>query len=180
VPRGSRVLDLFCGNGYGSFLLSDGREVLGVDGSAEAIAVARRHYAQLGARFEARQFPFEDDTQYDAVVSYESLEHVDDGPGFFRFLIDRLVPGGLLLFSTPNQDLLPFDPAVHVHHRRHYGLAETLAFPESEGLTVRTWFGQDVYRLDGPAPVPLHPSQMELHERRPGQFMIVVAEKHPG
>jgi SAM-dependent methyltransferase len=180
VPRGSRVLDLFCGNGYGSFLLSDGREVLGVDGSAEAIAVARRHYAQLGARFEARQFPFEDDTQYDAVVSYESLEHVADGPGFFRFLVARVVPGGLLLFSTPNQDLLPFDPAVHVHHRRHYGLDETLAFPESEGLTVRTWFGQDVYRLDGPAPVPLHPSGMELHERRPGQFTIVVAQTRSG
>jgi SAM-dependent methyltransferase len=177
MPRGCRVLDLFCGNGYGSFLLSDRRAVIGIDGSAEAIAVARRHYARLGARFEARQFPFEDDTRYDAVVSYESLEHVDDGVGFVRFLVDRVVPGGLLLFSTPNQDLLPFDPAVHVHHMRHYGLAETLALAEAEGLAVRTWFGQDVYRLDGPVPVPLHPAEMELREREPGQFTIVVAEK---
>ena len=180
VPRGSRVLDLFCGNGYGSFLLSDRREVLGVDGSAEAISVAQLHYSRLGARFEVRQFPFEDDTRYDAVVSYESLEHVDDGPGFFRFLVGRVAPGGLLVFSTPNQDLLPFDPAVYVHHRRHYGLRETLAFPESEGLVVRAWYGQDVYQLDGPTPTPLHPSRMELHERRPGQFTIVVAEKRSG
>jgi len=177
IPRGCRVLDLFCGNGYGSFLLSDRRAVVGIDGSAEAIAVARRHYARLGARFKARLFPFEDDTRYDAVVSYESLEHVDDGTGFVRFLVDRVVPGGLLLFSTPNQDLLPFDPAVHVHHVRHYGLAETLALAEAEGLAVRTWFGQDVYRLDSPVPVPLHPAEMELREREPGQFTIVVAEK---
>jgi len=177
VPRGSHVLDLFCGNGYGSFLLSDRRTVLGIDGSAEAIAVARRHYARLGARFEARHFPFENDTRYDAIVSYESLEHVEDGPGFFRFLVARVVPGGLLLYSTPNQDLLPFNPAIHVHHRRHYALAEALAFAASEGLTVRTWYGQDVYRLDGPAPVPLHPAEMELRERRPGQFTIIVAEK---
>ncbi|MEX0689231.1 MAG: methyltransferase domain-containing protein [Pirellulales bacterium] len=181
VPRGSRVLDLFCGNGYGSFLLSDRHRVLGIDGSTEAIAVARQHYARLGARFEARQFPFEDDTRYDAVVSYESLEHVDDGPGFYRFLIDRVVPGGLLLVSTPNQDLLPFDATVHVHHRRHYGLAETLALAETCGLTIRTWYGQDVYRLEGSAaPAPLHPAKMELRERQPGQFTVVVAEKPRG
>jgi 2-polyprenyl-3-methyl-5-hydroxy-6-metoxy-1,4-benzoquinol methylase len=181
VPRGSRVLDLFCGNGYGSFLLSDRHAVLGIDGSTEAIAVARQHYARLGARFEARQFPFEDDTRYDAVVSYESLEHVDDGPGFYRFLIDRVVPGGLLLVSTPNQDLLPFDATVYVHHSRHYGLAETLALAETCGLTIRTWYGQDVYRLQGSAaPVPLHPAKMELRERQPGQFTIVVAEKPRG
>jgi len=75
---------------------------------------------------------------------------------------------------------LPFDTAVHVHHRRHYALPKTLALVESEGLLVRTWFGQDVYRLDGPAPVPLHPAEMELRERRPGQFTIVVAEKRTG
>ena len=181
VPRGNRVLDLFCGNGYGSFLLSDRHAVLGIDGSAEAIAVARQHYARLGARFETRQFPFEDDTRYDAVVSYESLEHVYDGPGFYRFLIDRVVPGGLLLVSTPNQDLLPFDATVHVHHRRHYGLAETLALAETCGLAIRTWYGQDVYRLEGSAaPVPLHPAKMELRERQPGQFTVVVAEKPRG
>ena len=177
VPRGSRVLDLFCGNGYGSFLLSDRRQVLGIDGSPEAIAVARRHYARLGARFEVREFPFAVDTRYDAVVSYESLEHVADGSGFFRFLVDRVAAGGLLLFSTQNQDLLPFDAAIHVHHRRHYGLAETLAFAESEGLAVQTWFGQNVYRLDGPLPAALDPAEMELREREPGQFTIVVAEK---
>ena len=42
---------------------------------------------------------------------------------------------------------------------------------------MQTWFGQNVYRLDGPLPAALDPAEMELREREPGQFTIVVAKK---
>lgn len=178
LPKGIRVLDLFCGNGYGSFLLSDGRDVVGVDGSTDAIAVATRHYAGFGAKFETRCFPFEDATEYDAVVSYESIEHVQEDGEYFRFLVARVKPGGLLLYSTPNADRLRFDPDVQIHHFRHYSLEETLDFARAEDLAVLTWFGQDVYHLEDAAIVGCLPSsQMELNEHQPGQFTVVVARK---
>lgn len=178
LPQGIAVLDLFCGNGYGSFLLSESRDVLGIDGSQPAIEVADRCFKRSGTRFMARRYPFADSRQYDAIVSYESIEHIPDGPAFFAFLVRLLRPGGWILYSTPNEDLLPFDRRVHVHHHRHYRHGETLDFARSGGLTIESWYGQDVYAtIAGGRPALLAEDRMGLQSGTPGQFTVVVARK---
>src|SRR5512132_1491659 len=54
LARGKRVLDVACGEGYGSALLArTATSVVGVDVSFEAVAHARRAYAsQANAAFE--------------------------------------------------------------------------------------------------------------------------------
>ena len=106
---GLSVLDVACGEGYGSALLSrSAREVTGVDISAEAVAHARTQYAERGnVRFEAAsaaELPFAD-ASFDAVVSFETIEHID-APLQERMLAELrrvLKPGGFLVISSPNK-----------------------------------------------------------------------------
>jgi SAM-dependent methyltransferase len=178
LPRDISVLDLFCGNGYGSFLLAETREVTGIDGSAPAIEVADRCFKRSGNRFASCCYPFEDGSEYDAIVSYESIEHVPDGGEFFRFLVQHLRPGGWLLYSTPNENLLPFNRNVHIHHHRHYTHGETLEFARSAGLMIEDWYGQDVYKsITAVPPALLAEDDMELKRGLSGQFTVVVARK---
>lgn len=178
LPRDISVLDLFFGNAYGSFLLAETREVTGIDGSATAIKVADRCFKRSGSQFASCCYPFEDGSECDAIVSYESIEHVPDGGEFFRFLVQHLRPGGWILYSTPNENLLPFNRNVHIHHHRHYTHGETLEFARSGGLMIEDWYGQDVYKsiTEGP-PALLAEDDMEPKRGISGQFTAVVARK---
>src|SRR5436305_312502 len=78
---GRRVLDAACGEGYGSALLSEvASDVVGVDIDAATVAHARANYAGRGnLRFVAGTLialPLPQ-ASVDAVVSFETLEHLD-------------------------------------------------------------------------------------------------------
>ena len=178
LPKNSSVADVFCGNGYGTNLLARNRTALGIDGSAEAIAIARKKYSSNRARFDCQCFPNLNLKNYDSVVSFESVEHVNNGENFLQYLIDSVLPNGCLIFSTPNETLLPFDPAIQIHHVRHYTLEETLNLAANNGCRIETWFGQNVYQIakDGKLTV-LNEDSMELQREKPGQFTTVVATK---
>ena len=74
-------LDAFCGNGYGSRMISNltGSRVIGIDGSTEAVELAERHYGNHLVAFGQAVFPFElTPGLFDYAVSFESVEHVPD------------------------------------------------------------------------------------------------------
>jgi 2-polyprenyl-3-methyl-5-hydroxy-6-metoxy-1,4-benzoquinol methylase len=81
LARGS-VLDLACGIGYGAKILLDNPAVtdyVGVDVAEDAIAEAQRT-APAHARFITRSaldLPL-DHAAFDAIVSLETLEHLED------------------------------------------------------------------------------------------------------
>jgi SAM-dependent methyltransferase len=106
LVRGRAVLDAACGEGYGSALLAAAAErVTGVDRSPEAVAHARDRYRLPNLSFEAAdclQLPFGDDA-FDGVVSFETLEHLDDHDGLLREFRRVLKPGGFLLISSPDK-----------------------------------------------------------------------------
>src|SRR5687768_2236578 len=83
--RGLRVLDLACGSGYGSHHLatSGAQSVLGADISSEAVEFARSHFVRDNLRFEvgdAQNLTIVDDASMDAVISFETIEHLPDVP----------------------------------------------------------------------------------------------------
>lgn len=63
------------------------------------------------------------DQQYDAVVSYDVIEHADDPRAFLQSLVRLVKPGGLLVIGTPNAENVSVsrkgDPSLHVPYHRH-------------------------------------------------------------
>lgn len=105
--RGLAVLDIACGEGYGSALLAASAEsVVGVDVSAETIAHAERKYRLANLRFlagECRSIPVKAQS-IDVVVSFETIEHLEEHQVFMRDIRRVLKPGGLLIISSPDRE----------------------------------------------------------------------------
>jgi cyclopropane fatty-acyl-phospholipid synthase-like methyltransferase len=122
--RGRSVVDMACGEGYGSAVLArSAASVVGVDANPEAHEHARLRYAQPNLRFE--RAPVE--TFYepvDSVVFLQTIEHLQD-PGAVLDHFATLVAGagteGCVYVSTPNvRTLAPTgaarsDNPWHVH-----------------------------------------------------------------
>lgn len=109
--RGKRVLDIACGTGYGSYHLrsSGARRVTGIDISKDAISFASSNYVMNGLTFKqgaVESIPEKENT-FDAVVSLETLEHVDKKAQvrFVKEVKRVLRSGGVFIVSTPNRQI---------------------------------------------------------------------------
>jgi ubiquinone/menaquinone biosynthesis C-methylase UbiE len=114
---GKSVLDIACGEGYGSaaLLRAGASRVIGVDVSEMACAHARRKYGIDARQGSAEAIPLSD-SSVDAIVSFETIEHV---PNPYRFLDECarvLVPGGTIVISTPNKGIYRSDVPANPHH----------------------------------------------------------------
>ena len=104
--EGTRLLDVGCGAGLAAEAFARaGAVVPGVDAAAEVIGVARAHAAAGGLAVDYRVGGPEDVTgEFDVVVAFEVIEHVDNHAAFLGALSNRLRPGGRLFLSTLNRN----------------------------------------------------------------------------
>ena len=125
VVKGLDVLDVACGEGYGSnFMAETAGSVVGVDISSEAVQHAKCRYVRSNLSFKqgsATDLSFFQDGSFDAVVSFETIEHIDE-PSQQAFLaeIKRVLrPEGFLVMSTPDKkiysDLHGYHNEFHIH-----------------------------------------------------------------
>ncbi|HKB10186.1 MAG TPA: methyltransferase domain-containing protein [Vicinamibacterales bacterium] len=116
-----KVLDLACGAGHGvRAIAASVREAHGGDLDAATIAEARAGTPEpnafyhvvdgMGTGFDAGSF--------DAVLSMETIEHVDDEDRFVAELHRVLAPGGVLVLSTP-QNSQGHIPITYMHEREY-------------------------------------------------------------
>ncbi len=106
---GRRVVDLACGEGYGSAVLARGAaSVVGVDANPEAFEHARLKYAGPILRFERTMIELWEG-EVDCAVFLQTIEHVQDPDAMFERLRTLIGPGGVAYVSTPN--LLTLAPA---------------------------------------------------------------------
>lgn len=125
VEKSFLVLDIACGNGYGSRLIATkALSVMGCDLERQVVEDAISRTSGLeNINFEVQDvtnmgFP---DESFDMVVSMETIEHVDDR-AFMAETLRVLKPGGTLLISTP-QNALGHIP-VNAEHIREYRLED--------------------------------------------------------
>ncbi|MFK7894887.1 MAG: class I SAM-dependent methyltransferase [Myxococcota bacterium] len=127
--RGS-VLDCSCGSGYGSLKLAQIFDrVDAVDQFAEAIEMGRERYDDQKINWhcvaaEKLRSVF-GDASFDAVVSMQTIEFIEDDQAFLDDLFALLKPGGVLLIDTPIRKQRVENPE-NPHHKRYYGIDEWL------------------------------------------------------
>lgn len=141
------VLDIGCGAGYGTGLLSNhARHVTGVDVSVDAVAAATAAYGSASCAFttyDGTRLPFADG-QFDAATSFQTIEHVQDDAGFVAEAARVLKPGARLVVTTPNRvtRLRDGQKPWNRFHVREYSAAQltellSKSFREVEVLGVR-------------------------------------------
>ena len=117
--KNKEVLDVACGSGIGTdYLLKAGAiRSSGIDMDAQAIRYARANYQ--GCAFvnaDATQTGFLSNS-FDVVVSFETIEHLENQRGFLRECYRILRPGGLLICSTPNSRITRWSAKNPFHLR---------------------------------------------------------------
>ncbi len=119
------VVDIACGNGYGTYLLanSGARFVYGIDNNKKAIKRAKKNYQQKNINFilgNAEKIPLKSNLA-DVVVSFETIEHLKYPKKFLKETKRILKPGAVLILSTPNREISYED---NPYHLKEYSLSE--------------------------------------------------------
>ena len=101
VGRGVSVLDLCCGvGGPGRFLTRElGCDYLGVDASANAVAIARERAGDLPCRFEVAEIPPLPPGTFDVVLLLETMLAFRDKAALLEEVARALRAGGRFAFT---------------------------------------------------------------------------------
>jgi ubiquinone/menaquinone biosynthesis C-methylase UbiE len=124
------VLDIACGSGYGTILLSEhgARKVIGLDIDFNTILELQKQYHNNNNNIEfingsTYSIPFSDE-YFDILVSIETLEHLENPDTFLNEARRVLKKGGIIIISTPlNESESRFTPQ-NPFHIREYNLYE--------------------------------------------------------
>lgn len=104
--RNKRILDIACGEGYGTNLMSKyALSVVGVDIDEKTINHATKKYKRDNIGFKvgaAHKIPL-NDRSVDVVVSFETLEHHDKHDEMLSEFRRILTPNGILIISSPEK-----------------------------------------------------------------------------
>jgi glycosyltransferase involved in cell wall biosynthesis/SAM-dependent methyltransferase len=198
---GKAVLDVACGEGYGSRLLAEtAARVLGVDTDPEAVRDAASRYPRPNLEFRTgtvERLPLEGEHLLDLVVSFETIEHVwaEQQRTFLGEVRRVLKPGGVLLVSTPNK--LFYEPGGDPAGKNPFHRTE-LFYDEYLGLLKQFFahvhvLGQKVYPASylwpaGGPPGPVSEYQLGYSEgrfwpaatdRKEMLYLIAVCSQEP-
>lgn len=144
--KGKVVLDAACGEGYGSaFLAEHAERVIGVDVSPSAVAHARSKYTGKTnleyVEASATAIPLSD-ASVDMVVSFETIEHLQEQEAMLAEFRRVLRPDGVLVLSAPNRPVYSEEQNYrNEFHVREHDRTE-LAMLLSANFAKTRWFGQ--------------------------------------
>jgi len=176
VTRGGRLLDIACGVGYGTRLITDRnpgvRQAIGVDVSPSTIAYGVEHYGNRRTEYlVADAMRFRDETGFDSIVSLETIEHLPDPAAFVAHLVSLLRPGGVFVASVPTTPSVDVNP----HHLRDFTEASFRRLMEPHGLTEK-----DHLRQTQPVSVKSLLTRSESRMRDMRRNLPAYYLRHPG
>ena len=135
---GKRVLDIACGAGYGSQMLSQAgaKSIVGVDVCSRTIDYAQKNYQGSNITFTcANAEAFTWPQPFEVITSFETIEHLQQPIQFLNRLYALLVPNGCLLISVPLGETSHFDP----YHLHAFSQDEVLNLLEKAGFEVESY-----------------------------------------
>jgi 2-polyprenyl-3-methyl-5-hydroxy-6-metoxy-1,4-benzoquinol methylase/glycosyltransferase involved in cell wall biosynthesis len=181
---GKRVLDLACGEGYGSQLLArTARDVVGIDIDVGAVRHASNKYLRRNLEFRVGSItavPVEGQNLFDVIVCFEALEHIADHHALLKEIKRLLTPDGVFIVSTPNKWAYSDEPQYtnpfHVHELYFGEFRELLKkyFRQVKMLGQRVYCNSHIW--------PVFPSENSkladyVIERNPQEFAFVECNK---
>lgn len=103
--RNKSILDIGCGEGYGSYYLAaSASKVVAIDYNSGIIAYAQDRYPKMNLQFLAldvnRLSSLQD--KFDLVCSFQCIEHIPDTDSFLSGISGLMLDGALFICSTPN------------------------------------------------------------------------------
>lgn len=154
---GLRVLDVGCGSGYGSVLMNNAAEYLGIDVSESTIQKCRQMFGSDTSNFEVADVckPTEIKGSFDLIVCFELIEHIHEQEQLIERLGQLLQPDGMLISSTPEievyNSLAENRNEYHVREltRDQYVALLSRAFPYSQ--VFGQYFTQCSFIVEDPA-----------------------------
>jgi SAM-dependent methyltransferase len=189
LAPGRRVLDVACGEGYGCALLAaaGASSVVGVDVDEATVEHARKRYGIEALAGDVRALPFEDGT-FDLVVSFETIEHVEEPERALGELARVAAPGGLVVVSTPNSRQYLVENEFHVREFDHAEFVALLEarFPAVRLLFQHNWLTSAVLDEDamreqgGEGRVALELTKVRAVEPGDELYLVAVCGKEPG
>jgi 2-polyprenyl-3-methyl-5-hydroxy-6-metoxy-1,4-benzoquinol methylase/glycosyltransferase involved in cell wall biosynthesis len=185
--KGKKVLDLACGEGYGSHMLSkEAEHVVGIDLDENAVKHARNKYLAQNLEFiqgSILEIPIYGKEEFDVIVCFEGIEHVEEHEQLLSEVKRLLNKDGLFIVSSPNKKTYSDDPGVaNTFHKKE------LYFYEFKNL-LRKYFadfiflGQKVYGTSNIWPLsPYKPSDYKefvIQKSDKEFYFSEIAKKNP-
>ncbi|MBU1152828.1 class I SAM-dependent methyltransferase [bacterium] len=111
IGEGKNILELGCGDGLGSIILSEFAESFtGVDFDEELINWAKENLSSKNRTYILANFLGKKFGEFDGVISLDVIEHIypENEDIFFATLADNLFHNGIAIVGTPNEDTKRF------------------------------------------------------------------------
>ncbi|TSC70633.1 MAG: type 11 methyltransferase [Parcubacteria group bacterium Gr01-1014_46] len=144
--KGATVLDFGCNYGHSVKLLNDwGYNALGVDVSREAISFGKSLKIENIYLDSEKTFP---KNHFDAVISLDVLEHIEDDKGALRYLTEVVKPGGYIVIMVPAfMFMWGIQDVISQHYRRYTLSTLTKLANEVGGLEIirKTYFNTTLF-----------------------------------
>jgi SAM-dependent methyltransferase len=104
--RNKSVLDIGCGEGYGSFYLASfAKQVVAIDYNQEIIDFAKNKYPKDNLSFYVQDIEKLNSLQnkFNLICSFQVIEHIADAKKLLGSINNLLHEGGIFICSTPNR-----------------------------------------------------------------------------
>ena len=166
------ILDIACGTGYGtSELVKKANSALGIDIDLPSVNFANKIFANDKLKYQCENiFNTEINQTFDKIVSFETIEHVENDNLFVQKLHSLLCDNGVLICSVPNETVFPFVKEENPFHIKHYTVETLTNLLRNNGFEIEEIYFQ-YHELDEQV--------VKQHGDKQGYTIVCKARKVP-